>query len=241
MTLTFDPDLLRAAILEKYGKLQDFAEKIDMSGQQLSNYLAGRRTPSGAVLARFRAAGIDVDNLFSTPGGVLLANLGHRQRNRILHSAQESSGDDKRPIVEEDADDDLYGEFDVIRVDLSKTLFYGEVLAGRPADLFDQGDPIPFSEFVGLPPETVVMRVRGRSMVAAGLMPGDVVMVKLDAPAGPGDLVAAQVGNNGLWLIKRLTHDQRLISEYATKRVIHKFKEEVVVRGRVVGKYSPVL
>jgi repressor LexA len=46
---------------------------------------------------------------------------------------------------------------------------------------------------VDSPSRTIMLRVRGDSMVGAGLLPGDTVIVKKDAPASSGDIVVAMV------------------------------------------------
>ena len=46
---------------------------------------------------------------------------------------------------------------------------------------------------IGIPSRTVLLTVKGDSMVDAGLLPGDVVIVEKGAPASVGDIVVAIV------------------------------------------------
>ena len=57
------------------------------------------------------------------------------------------------------------------------------------------------------PSRTILLTVKGDSMIEAGLMPGDVVIVKKSAPASIGDIVVAIV--DGEFTVKYLARDKR--------------------------------
>ncbi len=57
------------------------------------------------------------------------------------------------------------------------------------------------------PSRSVLLSIKGDSMIDAGLMPGDTIVVKKGAPASPGDIVVAIVDNE--FTVKYLAHDNR--------------------------------
>lgn len=59
---------------------------------------------------------------------------------------------------------------------------------------------------IDTPSRTVLLKVKGDSMIEAGLMPGDTVVVKKAAPAKPGDIVVAIV--DGEFTVKYLEQDK---------------------------------
>ena len=58
---------------------------------------------------------------------------------------------------------------------------------------------------VDQPSRTVLLSMKDDSMSGAGLMPGDTLVVKLRAPAQPGDVVVAIVDHE--FTVKYLAHD----------------------------------
>lgn len=81
----------------------------------------------------------------------------------------------------------------------------GRVSAGQPA-LADEH----VEEYVAVPPRffgevrgCFLLRVRGNSMTGAGILPGDLVVVRPQAHAAPGDIVVALLGEEAT--VKRLS------------------------------------
>ena len=86
------------------------------------------------------------------------------------------------------------------------------------ADTVQAGVPQPANEpgidgldidsyLIDNPSRTVLLTVKGDSMIDAGLMPGDAVIVKKHAPANIGDIVVAIVDNE--FTVKYLAKDKR--------------------------------
>lgn len=80
----------------------------------------------------------------------------------------------------------------------------GRVSAGEPT----LADERP-EEFVAVPPrffgdvrKCFLLRVRGNSMTGAGILPGDLVIVRRQAQAAPGEIVVALLGEDAT--VKRL-------------------------------------
>lgn len=82
------------------------------------------------------------------------------------------------------------------------------VQAGQPQPANDR-EPEGFNidgHLIDTPSRTVLLTVRGDSMIDAGLLPGDTVIVKKNAPHNIGDIVVAMV--DGDYTVKYLAHDK---------------------------------
>ena len=78
------------------------------------------------------------------------------------------------------------------------------VLAGMPSAVDDaHGDALTIDDYlIERPSQTVLIRVRGDSMMDAGILEGDLVVVEKTAAAKRGDIVIAIV--DGQFTLKRL-------------------------------------
>lgn len=74
---------------------------------------------------------------------------------------------------------------------------FESVRAGLPSMAGDSSyDTLTIDEYlVSHPSNTVLITVKGESMIDAGIMPGDVVVVEKRGPANVGDMVVAIVDN----------------------------------------------
>lgn len=74
---------------------------------------------------------------------------------------------------------------------------YDSVRAGAPSPAADTGyDTLTIDEYlISHPSSTVLITVKGDSMIDAGIMPGDTVVVEKRGPARVGDMVIAIVDN----------------------------------------------
>ena len=87
------------------------------------------------------------------------------------------------------------------------------------------------------PSRTVLLTVEDDSMSAAGLLPGDTLVVKRQAPAQPGDVVVAVVDRK--FTVRYLAHDRNGFflkagnSAYAPSLS----SEELEIYGRVVASF----
>ncbi len=83
------------------------------------------------------------------------------------------------------------------------------VRAGLPAAANDGGgETLTIDEFlVDAPSRTVLLSVKGDSMIDAGLQPGDYIVVEKGRPAQVGDIVVAIVDNE--FTLKYLARDKR--------------------------------
>ncbi len=85
--------------------------------------------------------------------------------------------------------------------------------------------------------ECFLLKVRGESMIRAGILDGDFVVVRRQPDCTDGDIVAALV-DGGEATVKRLDHVDgrvRLIPENDTMEPF--FPDEVDVLGKIVGVF----
>jgi repressor LexA len=82
------------------------------------------------------------------------------------------------------------------------------VQAGAPSPANDVlSEAFNIDEYlIDLPSRTCMLKVRGESMVEAGLLPGDTVIVKKEAPTDLGDIVVALVDRE--YTVKYLAKDK---------------------------------
>ena len=85
---------------------------------------------------------------------------------------------------------------------------FHSVRAGLPhPSVDDSHDAVTIDSFlVERPSRTVLVRVRGDSMLDAGIHDGDIVVVEKDSPASVGDIVVAIVDND--FTLKYLDRDK---------------------------------
>jgi len=113
------------------------------------------------------------------------------------------------------------------------------VQAGSPQPANDvSGHVMSVDEcLIQSPSRTVMLTVKGDSMIDAGLMPGDTVIVEKNAPATPGDIVVAIVDTE--YTVKYLAQDADGFylepgnAEYPPIRA----KESLELFGVVVGSF----
>ena len=116
----------------------------------------------------------------------------------------------------------------------------GHVAAGQPI-LAEENieDYVTVPEIAGGEEGEYVLRVRGESMVDAGILPGDFVVVRPQQTASDGEIVVALVGEEAT--VKRFFRERdhvRLQPENAAMEPIR--SREVQVLGRVVGVFRRV-
>jgi repressor LexA len=111
----------------------------------------------------------------------------------------------------------------------------GRVAAGQPTIAFENiEDYLPFSAQIA-PEGSFFLRVEGDSMIRAGILHNDLVLVKPQPTANNGDIVVALV--DGETTVKRLrTKRNRVFLEPANPN----FKPIEIKRGEIIGKVIAV-
>lgn len=119
-----------------------------------------------------------------------------------------------------------------------RPLVQSQVAAGLPAMAFEahpEGLSID-AHLVHRPSRTFLVTVKGESMIDAGLMPGDTIIVERGNAANDGDIVVAVV--DGAYTVKRLARENRkfvLKAENKAYPVLRPDPLEIV--GVVVGSF----
>lgn len=129
------------------------------------------------------------------------------------------------------------------RIKPQKSFFERELVdcvqAGLPQSANDTlAEPFSIDEYlINTPSRTVLLTIKGDSMIEAGLMPGDVVIVKKGAPANVGNIIVAIV--DGKYTVKYLeARDGQYYLRPANKAYpeIHA-RDHLEIFGLVVGSF----
>ncbi len=78
-----------------------------------------------------------------------------------------------------------------------------------------------------------LLRVRGDSMVGAGIMPGDIVVVRRQPVASPGEIIVALIGDEAT--IKRFAIQDGVPVLMPENPAYGPIRGEFVIAGKVVG------
>ncbi len=111
----------------------------------------------------------------------------------------------------------------------------GQVQAGDLTTAIESADGQVAVQTRSRPEDLFALRVRGRSMVGAGILPGDVVVVRRQPSAEDGDIVVALVGEEAT--VKRLRRRRgqvELHPESSRFRPIVVDPAEVTILGKVI-------
>lgn len=111
----------------------------------------------------------------------------------------------------------------------------GKVTAGQPilAQQYIE-DELVLPDWLAPDDSTFALRVSGESMIEAGILDGDIVLVRPQRTAENGDIVVALIGDEAT--VKRIYYENRRVRlqpENATMAPI--YASSVIVLGRVVG------
>jgi repressor LexA len=114
----------------------------------------------------------------------------------------------------------------------------GKIAAGRPIEAIETPEFIDLSQFF-MGPNRFILKVEGDSMIEAGIMDGDMVIVKQQQRADNGAIVIALIDNNEATL-KYLHHNRDgSISLKPANRNLTTMRysaERVQIQGVVVGQ-----
>ena len=117
----------------------------------------------------------------------------------------------------------------------------GRIAAGQPIEAVEDREgilPVLADWFAGRGTELFALRVRGESMIDAHIADGDLVVVRRQAAAQPGDIVAAMI--DGEATVKRFARSGGAVvlkPEHPTMRpiVVEAGQGDVQILGKVVG------
>ena len=120
----------------------------------------------------------------------------------------------------------------------SRLPLLGEIAAGQPIEAIPGQDEIDLSEFFGR--NNFAVQVKGDSMIDAGILDGDTVIIEFRETAEDGDIVVALIDENETTL-KRFKRSQRgkyikLIPENSEMEPMVYEAERVRIQGVLIGQ-----
>lgn len=117
--------------------------------------------------------------------------------------------------------------------------FLGAIAAGRPLEALPQPDHLPVPEFlISGHQDCYALKIKGDSMIDAGIREGDWVVIEQRETAHDGEIVVALVNNEEATLKRfRDNHDGTisLIPENAAMQTMVYPEEQVTIQGVLVG------
>ena len=112
----------------------------------------------------------------------------------------------------------------------------GRIGSGKPIEPLVDEPEINFSGLLAAP-DRFALRVEGDAMVEAGIMDGDIIVVRQGADASNGDIVVALVDNDEATLRRLRRHGQRIELVPANRRLVSMIypANRVRIQGTVVA------
>jgi len=155
------------------------------------------------------------------------AHLETLKRNGLLEKADSKS----RSLRIKNPVNEMVAESDIVNVPL-----IGRVAAGSPilaTENLERTFPIP-ADFVGNSSPSFMLKVKGESMIEAGIFDGDYIIVRQQAVANNGEIIVALIDDEAT--VKTFYKEKdhiRLQPENSTMEPI--IVKEAAILGKVVG------
>ena len=113
----------------------------------------------------------------------------------------------------------------------------GRIAAGKPIEAISEQYEINFSEML-LGPGRYVLEVQGDSMIDAGILDGDLVIVRETQTADNGDIVVALIDNNEATLkrLRKKGKQVELIPDNQSMTPMVYLADRINIQGVVVGQ-----
>ncbi len=112
----------------------------------------------------------------------------------------------------------------------------GEIAAGGPIEAYQRADETLAVPDVFAPSgDAYVLRVRGDSMIEAHIADGDFVVIQPQTTARNGDIVVAQVEENGVTLKKFYKEQGRIRLQPANAEYQPMYYDDVRIQGKLIG------
>jgi repressor LexA len=113
----------------------------------------------------------------------------------------------------------------------------GRIAAGKPIEAIEDQKEINFSDLL-LGPDRYALKVKGDSMIDAGILDGDLVIVKHTESANNGDIVVALVDGEEATLKRLRKHGSRVELMSANQQLASMIypADRIKIQGVVVGQ-----
>ena len=112
----------------------------------------------------------------------------------------------------------------------------GEIAAGGPIEAYqDASETMAVPELLAPSGDAYVLKVRGDSMIDAHIADGDFVLIRPQTTARNGDIVVAQVDENGVTLKTFFKEQGRIRLQPANSNYAPQFYDDVRIQGKLIG------
>jgi repressor LexA len=112
----------------------------------------------------------------------------------------------------------------------------GEIAAGGPIEAYqDSSETLPIPDMLAPGGDAYVLRVRGDSMIEAHIADGDFVLIRPQSTARNGDIVVAQVEENGVTLKTFFREKDRIRLQPANPAYPAQYYADVRIQGKLIG------
>jgi len=112
----------------------------------------------------------------------------------------------------------------------------GEIAAGGPIEAYqDATETMAVPELLAPSGDAYVLKVRGDSMIDAHIADGDFVLIRPQTTARDGDIVVAQVDDNGVTLKTFFREQGRIRLQPANSNYAPQFYDDVRIQGKLIG------
>src|SRR5947199_3811158 len=112
----------------------------------------------------------------------------------------------------------------------------GEIAAGGPIEAYqDATETMAIPELLAPSGDAYVLKVRGDSMIDAHIADGDFVLIRPQSTARDGDLVVAQVEDNGVTVKTFYKEQGRVRLQPANPAYPPQYYDDVRIQGKLIG------
>jgi repressor LexA len=112
----------------------------------------------------------------------------------------------------------------------------GEIAAGGPIEAYqDASETMAVPDILAPGGDAYVLKVRGDSMIEAHIADGDFVLIRPQETARNGDIVVAQVDENGVTLKRFFKEKDRIRLQPANPAYPAQFYDNVRIQGKLIG------
>lgn len=112
----------------------------------------------------------------------------------------------------------------------------GEIAAGGPIEAYqDASESMAVPDLLAPSGDAYVLKVRGDSMIEAHIADGDFVLIRPQSTARNGDIVVAQVDDNGVTLKTFFKEKDRIRLQPANPNYPAQFYDDVRIQGKLIG------
>lgn len=130
-------------------------------------------------------------------------------------------------------------EFEQISTDIVQIPLLGNIAAGNPIEAIENPDeyfPVP-SQLIPKDSEVFTLRVKGESMINAGILDNDIVIIKRENTAKNGEIVVAMTDENEVTLKTFYKEDNYFRLQPENDFMTPIILKNVTILGTAIGLY----